>query len=207
MPNIDILSFWSADLVSKLTKKILSLSSVVVSGLANETGRALCAANILKQETGKSLLMVTNDKKQIAGLVGSLRVFSAKKVTEFNLEQNPTNDSFIARRNLIKTLNLAYKLQKDNFGIAVAAYEDILQHLASPKVLEDGSWNLELGVKSQMVALFERLISMNYLTGQSMHVQPGEYYCMGDQLTVYPVNLDFPIRISLAFEEVEKRLF
>ncbi len=204
MPNIDILSFWSADLVSKLTKKILSLSSVVVSGLANETGRALCTANILKQETGKSLLMVTNDKKQLAGLVDSLRLFSTKKVTEFNLEQNPTNDLFIARSNLIQTLNLAYKLQKDNFGIAVAAYEDVLQHLASPKVLQEGSWNLELGLKSQMVALFERLISMNYLTGQSVHVQPGEYYCMGDQLTVFPVNLDFPVRISLAFEEVEK---
>jgi transcription-repair coupling factor len=204
MSQSDILSLWSVDLTKKATLLASKDRQIVVSGLANETGRAICSANFLRASLGKSALILVNDVKQRSLMVNHLSSVTAFNVEEFALEVNASNDKFIARENLILKTNLAAKLSRDNFGFVVATYDDALANVAKQKDVFKSLTEFKVGDRVNMVEIFEKLISMNYFNGQSVQVDNGEYYCMGDQLTIYPANFDYPVRISVEFDEIEK---
>ena len=204
MSKIDLLSLWSSNLSKAATELLKNNRDIVVSGLANETGRGLACSNFLKQSVGKSALVIVNDSKERELLVNSLNVFSGFLVEEFSLEENPSSDVFISRKNNIRILNLAAKLSRDNFGFIVATYDDVLTNVCRKKDVFKNLTEFALGAEVKMVQIFEKLISMNYQNGQTVHVDQGEYYCMGDQLTIFPANFDYPVRISVGFEEIEK---
>jgi len=204
MSKVNLLSLWSSDLTAGVTKLANTSNEIVISGLANETGRALCIANLLKQNIGKSVLFLVNDHKERKSMVENIRAIGSERVEEFELEENSMNDPFVARENLIKMLNLASKLSRDNFGVVVACVDDVLGTIAPAKDVMKAICVFEKSQKVVMVELFQKLIEMNYQNGQSVHVDQGEYYCMGDQLTVFPVNFDYPVRLTVAFDEIEK---
>ena len=204
MSNIDLLSLWSGDLTSGATKLAKKSDDIVISGLANETGRSLCVVNLLKQNLGKSVLLLVNDKKQRRLMTDSLLAFGSAKVEEFILEEVVQKDVFVERKNLISMLNLAAKLSRDNFGVVVANFEDVLGTVARKKDVYKNIATFAVGQNVVMVDLFRSLIDMNYHNGQSVYVEQGEYYCMGDQLTVFPVNFDYPVRLTVAFDQIEK---
>ena len=204
MSKVELLSLWSRDLASGTTRILNNSNQIVVSGLANETGRALCVSNLLKQNLGKSVLFLVNDFKERESLVDCLRAFGGFGVEEFEIDPNLQNDRFVERENLIAMLNLASKLARDNFGVVVANFEDVLGAIARKKDLIKLITGFKTGQEVVMVELFQKLIEMNYENGQSVHVDQGEYYCMGDQLTVFPVNFDYPVRITVGFDMIEK---
>ena len=109
----------------------------------------------------------------------------------FNNEQNITN----------LTLS-CFKLITHEIDVLIVLNKVLIQKFIDPVVFEKNIIKVNKNSKINFKNLIENLVKVNYKKVDEIEAK-GEFTYVGDILTVFPINLNFPIRISFFDDEIE----
>lgn len=192
-------------LVSKITDLFQDNSTVIISGSGNKTSKSILTLKTWQQvKPDSTLLWCLNSTQEIDELKKELSIWTEEEIHTFQIKENPSDDKKTHRQNIGIALNLAATLLENKKQIILTTYEDLLFNTPDKKDLMDQTWSISINQEHSLVDMFQRLIDMNYQTSEGIFLSPGEYFCRGNLLLVYPHNLDYPIRITVDFEEISQ---
>lgn len=177
-----------------------------ISGAGNTSSKAFLIADLMREVKDlHQVLWVTSDSQSKENTVRDLRLFGDVPVFGFELEDNPMRDEGTAWRNKVKRMEFfSTVLDKNRPSFFVIPYRELFKVYPSPDVIERGVVRLKKKDAIDAVDLFERLIAMGYEVSMDAIIEKGQYHRHGDALTIWPVNTDYPIRMEMGFDEVEK---
>ena len=190
--NADFLSLVCRNQVSKL------------SGFPNISAKAFFLANTFFDCDFEKMVLAVNDKNKLNEFRDALENFAVKNIFEFEIFENAYLDSTLARKNKINKLNLVSRLGSSKKEIILLTTNELLAHFPRKDDVDQGVLRLKVGQKISMVEIFENFINAGYESGQTFHVFPGEYYAKGDQIMIFPFNSDYPIVLTVAFDEISE---
>lgn len=200
-----LLQVFPKSIISKITELFQSHSSVIISGTGNKTAKSILTLKTWEEVSPNStLLWCVNSLQELDELKNELSIWTETNIEKFRVIDNPSNDKRTHRQNLGNTLNIIANLQENKKQIILTTYEDLLFNTPSLQDIQEQTWHIKVDEEHSLVSMFEKLIDMNYQTASDIFVNPGEYFCRGNLLTVYPQNMDYPIRITVDFEEVSQ---
>lgn len=200
-----LLQVFPKSILSKITNLFQDHSTVIVSGIGNKTSKAIVTLKTWEETAPNStLLWCTNSLPELEELKKELSIWTKANVDQYRIADNNHSDKTSHRQNLGNTLNLIANLQENKKQIILTTYEDLLFNTPSKKDLDAQTWHIKVGQEYTLVSMFERLIDMNFQTATDAFLNPGEYFCRGNILTIYPHNLDYPIRVTVDFDEISQ---
>lgn len=177
-----------------------------LSGAGNYSSKAFLVADLLREiKRVNKVLWICSDQAHKDNISRALSLWGEMPVYDFTPEENPLRDRSIARKNKVKTVELlSYVLQKDTARFFVLTYKDLFTKMPLVEDIEKGTIHLTQRDEIDSVSFFENLIRIGYEVSADATTEKGQYFRQGDLLTIWPVNSDYPVRMELAFDEVEK---
>lgn len=177
-----------------------------LSGAGNYSSKAFLVADLLREiKRVKKVLWICSDQVHKDNISRALSLWGEMPVYDFTPEENPIRDRSISRKNKVKTVELlSYVLQKETARFFVLTYKDLFTKLPLAGDIEKGTIHLTQRDEIDSVSFFENLIRIGYEVAPDAYTEKGQYFRQGDLLTIWPVNSEYPIRIELAFDEIEK---
>lgn len=179
-----------------------SFDKTILSGCGNTSSKAFIMADFLREIKGQSLVWVVNDAADLEFHKKMINFWTNTEVHDFQLDPNMFNDKEVNRRNQTKITNFISKINEPKKQIILTTYTDFLTATPDKKELEQSIWTIKKKDQSSLVEIFEKLISLNYENASNPVVEQGEYYCRGNLVSIYPFNSDYPIRVTVDFDEV-----
>lgn len=98
---------------------------------------------------------------------------------------------------------MAWLLNDGAHGVVVVPLFGARLPLLPVKAWQEATLTLELAQEWAPDELAEKLVGLGY-ERVDMVLKPGEMSVRGDIIDVYPLNQEWPVRLSLAFDEVER---
>jgi transcription-repair coupling factor (superfamily II helicase) len=111
--------------------------------------------------------------------------------------------SKLERLRKMRVMELLSVIKSPEHRFLVIPYFDLLKQIPDWEMVQKAMVKLEKGKKISLMNVYEALIAMGYELSEDSHLAKGSYFRSGDVLTIYPVNLNNPVRIELAFDELE----
>jgi transcription-repair coupling factor (superfamily II helicase) len=164
--------------------------ALTISGLANETAKAMIIAHILEGQK-KPAILVTENEERVEGLLHWLSFF----------EQQPFRMEF-SEEPTAEDIGSVIRLMLGQ-GVAVLDRETWEKQLPSFRELKENAITLTSGKKVDFSGLFTKLIDAGYEHSGDTHLSPGEYRRTGDTLDIFPVGAAGQWRITSSFDTVE----
>lgn len=153
----------------------------------------------------RQVLWLTSEHQHQENTARDLSMWSDSPVYRFELEENPVRDSEITRQNQIKTMEfLSSVMDPHRSMFFVVNYKELFKRFPAADVVERGVLSVHKKQALDPVEFFEQLIAVGYEVAMDPFVEKGEYYRHGDHMTVWPVNSEYPIRMEIGFDEIEK---
>jgi transcription-repair coupling factor len=202
MSKLNSVKYLPQTVNEEFLKVFLQFKDTVLSGCGNISSKAFVIADFLRSVENKSLIWLVNDITEKEIHKKMLTFWTNLDVFDFELEENYFSDRLKTRINNGKVIQLIAKIKEPRKQIIISTYQDFLAFTPSKEHLENETWHIKKGDSFSLVQLFERLIDMNFYTAKDPFVEQGEYYCRGNIVTIYPYNTDYPIRISVDFDEI-----
>jgi len=172
--------------------------NISISGAGNTTTKAFILFELLKKfPEYKKVLWVVNSVSEQENLTKDLSIWSDLKVHPYT--QIEGDD----RYNFTEVLATIGHLVDPNKKIIVAPYQTILQNVPSKSELDKQKIVVSRGQKTTNIDLIEAFVSAGYRVAPGNFLEKGLYYQQGEILTIFPANSDYPLRIELAFDEIE----
>lgn len=200
-----LLQVFPDSIVSKITSLFQDHKSVIISGSGNLTSKSLVTLKTRnKISPNSTLLWCVNSLQDVETLKKQLQLWTDEPIDTFKILSNSADDKKTHRQNLGKIINLISTLRENKPQIIISTYEDLLINTPSLKDLEEHTWTIQKDDEYSLVSMFEKLIDMNFQTATDIFVQPGEYFCRGNLLTIFPHNLNYPIRVTVDFDEISQ---
>ncbi len=168
---------------------------LVLSGVSNETSKALVASTILSHNP-QAALIVSGKSTQVDALQHWFTFFG-QRATTLSVVENDANE--IDPDALRRYLNFMHS----DDGVFLMNRDDWEKDFPSYKELEAGVVNVKVGDKVEFTDVVESLIDQGYSHSEDVHLQPGEYRRTGDVFDIFPIQSEHPYRISMAFDVVE----
>ena len=117
------------------------------------------------------------------------------------------NDNFVYRKaesveNKIKRTKCLYNCLCGKTKWVIASPESMLAKLADPKNFSIASFHIKKGQEFPIEKLVEKLIVAGYRR-EALVDNPGDFSVRGDIVDIFPLNEEFPVRISFFDSEVE----
>ncbi|MFA5792795.1 MAG: transcription-repair coupling factor [Candidatus Gracilibacteria bacterium] len=177
-----------------------------ISGGGNTSSKAFIISDLFRESKDlKKLLWICSDFQHKENVSRSLLIWGEAFVYDYVFEENRIKDRKVERKNLIKTVEfLSYALDKSRKVAFTIDYKDLFKLCPGKDALEKGKITLKKGEKIDAVQVFENLIGMGYEVNMDAYIEKGQYYRHGDSLTLWPVNSEGPVRLDVAFDEIEK---
>ncbi|OGJ54677.1 transcription-repair coupling factor [Candidatus Peribacteria bacterium RIFCSPHIGHO2_02_FULL_49_16] len=179
------------DIEQLLEKK----KEVVVSGLSNETAKALLVAQILSFKDFSILLVTENEERKelLRHWCGFFGVMCEELF--YNKEEGIS-------ASLLQKILLLYTRKGGGVFLATREFWDA----TIPRIqkLQEHALILKPGQSVSFTHFVEDLIERGYIHSNDNCLYPGEYRRQGDVLDIFPVQLLHPIRVLFALETVEK---
>ncbi len=175
----------------ELSELLKSKHAITISGLANETAKAMIVSHLLGMRPRPAVLLTENDER-VEGLIHWLGFFGqeAFKVT---FSEEPTADDVASVVRLM-----------EGRGVAVIDRETWEMELPSFAELQEGSIKLTVGKEMDFTEFFSTLIDAGYEHSDDTHLEPGEYRRKGDTLDIFPVGASLQYKVSFSFEKIEE---
>ncbi len=198
-----LLQVFPKSIISKVTDLFNDHNSVILSGTGNKTSKSILTLKTWQEVAPNStLLWCVNSIQELDELKKELSIWTKEEIEKYRILDNTIDDKKTHRLNIGNTLNLIANLQENKKQIILTTYEDLLFNTPTKSDLEDQTWHIKVEQEHSLVSMFERLIDMNFQTATDKFLNPGEYFCRGNLLNIYPHNLDYPIRITVDFDEI-----
>lgn len=176
------------------------------SGAGNYSSKVFLLSDILRDlPRTKTILWLVNDYSEQENVVRTIQLWSGYPTYGFQLlPVENGNIRTTEKQNLIRVIEFVAHLMDHERKILVTPYLNLMQNVPDIEEIKKNSIVLEQGQSIDAVDLFEALIDRGYEIGEDQCLQKGMYVKNGDVISVYPVNLDFPLKIELNFDKVEK---
>ena len=174
----------------ELSELLRSKRSLVISGLANETAKAMIVCHLLTMRNMPTVI-VTENEERVEGMMHWLSFFGGDPFhVAFSDEPTALNVSSVIRL-------------MEGRGIAVMDKQTWETELPSFTELQDEVVTLSIGSSVDFTELFSSLIDAGYQHTDDTHLSPGEYRRIGDTLDIFPMGYNYPCKIIFAFGVVE----
>ncbi len=176
----------------ELRTLLRSTGALTVSGLSNETAKAMIISHLLRSQ-GKPAVLVTENDERSEGLLHWLRFFEQPAfIVRFSPDE-PSSDDVASLVRLMR-------------GDGVAILErSVWDHpLPSFSELKENMLVLIPSEEVHFTEFFSTLISIGYEHSADLHLAAGEYRRTGDTLDIYPVGEKGPVRVLFSFGNVER---
>lgn len=191
-------------------QRVLDLFSrkknVSVSGAGNFSAKVFMFADVIRKEKScENILWVVNSSADQEHVIRSLHEWSDLPVYSYSLV--PSDSSRVReveRENHERTVEFVSRLLDKKKKIIVVPYLNLLANLPPADEMKGRILTLEEGQRLNITDLFESLISMGYEVSDDKMMAKGKYLRNGDVLTIFPVNLEYPIRLEIGFDSLEK---
>jgi len=157
-----------------------------------------------EQKDIHNVLWICSDVQHKEHMVRSVALWGDTHVHDLVIEDNPLRNKEIDRKNrvhVMETMALLSDEKRPTFFLVT--YHDLFRDLPSDVEMTEKTLTIKKGDEIDSVDFFEDLINSGYEVALDPYVEKGQYYRHGDQLTVWPVNSDFPVRMELAFDVIE----
>ena len=198
-----LLQVFPDSIVSKIRNLFQDHNSVVISGSGNITSKSLLTLKTRQKISPQStLLWCVNSLQDVENLKKQINLWTDEPVDTFKIQSVQGSDKKTQRENSGRILSLISTLRENKPKIIISTYEDLLINTPSLQDIDAQTWTIHKKDNYSLVSMFEKLIDMNFQTASDIHVQQGEYFCRGSLLTVFPYNLNYPIRINVDFDEI-----
>jgi transcription-repair coupling factor len=177
-----------------------------LSGSGNYSSKAFLVSDVLRElKDINKVLWICSDQNHKENIIRALSLWSEVPVYDLNLEENPTRNREVERKNKVKKMEfLSFTLQKEAARFYIIQYKDLFPTYPNLNEIEKSVLKLSQRDEIDSMDFFESLIELGYEVADDSFVEKGEYFRHGDLLTIWPVNSELPLRIELAFDEVEK---
>ena len=185
-------------------EKILSLKrSLIISGAANETAKALLLSGVLERMPTPTLL-VTGSDAEVEGLSHWLTFFDTDSHTLREIEDPET--AAVCPDAMQQFLSFMRSAHSGDQHVppllcTAEAWEAEFPYYTK---LQERVLNLVQGKKINFTQFVDDLLERGYAHGEDLYLSPGEYRRTGDTLDIYPIQESCPYRISLDIDTVEK---
>ena len=177
-----------------------------ISGAGNISSKAFLVADLMREVKDlRQILWLTSDSQHKENTLRDLSLWGDVPAYGFEREENPIRQSSIERENKIKQMAfLSLVLDEKRPAFFVIPYRELFVVYPNPEVIKRGILRLKKKDKVDAVDVFEELISIGYEVALDAYVEKGQYFRHGDVMTIWPVNMEAPVRMELGFDEVEK---
>ncbi len=175
----------------ELSQLLRSKHVLTISGLSNETAKAMIVSHFLTLQPSPAVL-VTENNERVEGLLHWIAFFGqdAFRVT---FGEEPTADDISSVVRLMKGEGIAV-MDRATWDVEMPSFDEFKEHAAILKV----------GETVDFTNFFSSLIDLGYKHGGDQNLSPGEYRRIGDTLKVFPVGESGQYRISFSFGKVEE---
>lgn len=177
-----------------------------ISGAGNFSSKAFVLADLAREAANiKKVVWISSDKTQKEHIARTLSLWGSLYVYDFELEENPLRDRKVNNKNNVKTMEMVSLLSDKERRCAITiTYKELMRAYPSPEKVQSNKILLRKNDEIDAVDFFEKLIFAGYDISQDQYVEKGFYFRHGDLLMLWPVNSNFPVRIELAFDKIEK---
>ncbi len=175
----------------ELTELLKRSHALTISGLSNETAKAMILSHMLGHYP-KPAILVTENEERCEGLVHWFGFFGqAAYIVRFS-ETEPTAEHIASVVRLLKGDGIAI-LDRETWDMAFPSFQELTKHAIELKV----------GAAIDFTTFFSGLIALGYEHSGDTHLSPGEYRRTGDTLDLYPVGESGQIRLLFSFDTLE----
>ncbi len=175
----------------ELVELLKSSRALTISGLSNETAKAMIVSHILEKDP-HAAIVVTENEERSEGLLLWFGFFEQPAfIARFDAEE-PTSEHVASVVRIMK-----------GEGVAIldrATWDTMLPSFAE---LQSSAIRLAVGEKMDFTEFFSSLIRLGYEHSGDTHLMPGEYRRTGDTLDLYPIGESGQVRILFSFENVD----
>ncbi len=175
----------------ELSQLLRSKHALTISGLANETAKAMIVGHLLGMKPRPAVLLTENDERS-EGLIHWLGFFG-QEAFRVTFSDEPTADDVASVVRLM-----------EGRGIAVIDRAVWEMELPSFRELQEDSVTLNVGKEIDFTQFFSLLIDAGYEHSDDVHLEPGEYRRVGDTLDIFPVGAPLQYKVSFSFEKIEE---
>ncbi len=178
------------DTHQELSELLRKKHALTISGLANETAKAMIVSHLLELKPGPAVV-VTENEERVEGLLHWLQFFGQ---SPYRLEfgEEPTADDVAS----------IIKLMKGE-GVAVMDRATWDAELPSFKELSEQALTVSAGKEVDFTKLFSALIELGYEHADDRELSVGEYRRTGDTLDIFPAGESAPFRITSEYGKIE----
>ncbi len=166
--------------------------ALTISGLSNETAKAMIVSHILSTHRKPSILVTENEERS-DGLLHWLRFFEQEAFIVRFLPEEATAEHIASVVRLMKGRGIAI-MERSVWDIPLPSFSE-MRELAI---------HLKKGQSVDFTDLFSRLIAIGYEHSSDQHLSPGEYRRTGDTLDIFPIGEEGQMRILFSFEKIEQ---
>jgi len=96
-----------------------------------------------------------------------------------------------------------FKLITNEIDVLICLNKVLMQKLINPAIFKEQIISFKKGKILNFNNLAKKLTELNYKRVDEI-VNKGEFTLKGDILSIFPINLDFPVRVSFFDDEIEK---
>lgn len=177
-----------------------------VSGGGNFSSKAFLISDLLRENDDiQNVFWISSDHSHKEHIARAGQLWADLQVYDFEYDENLMRDKKIDRKNKVRLMEMLALLADSKRKCLVTVVHNDLSVLCPEQVEID---KLVMVVKTgdvmDPVPFFEGLIAAGYEVSGDAFVAKGDYFRLGDVLTIWPVNSDFPVRIEMSFENIEK---
>ncbi len=175
----------------ELQQLLRSKHALTVSGLSNETAKAMIVSHLLTLHAVPAVLVTENDER-VDGLLHWISFFG-KDAFRVTFGEEPTADDVSSVVKLMKGEGIGV-MDRATWDTAMPSFEEFHEHAIILKV----------GETVDFTTFFSSIIDLGYQHSADQHLSMGEYRRVGDTLDVFPVGEDKQYKISFSFGTVEE---
>jgi transcription-repair coupling factor len=183
--------------------------NISISGVGNYSSKVFMFADIFRNESKyDTVLWIVNDYSEQQNIMRSAKLWSGLEVYGYDLlPQDSSHVKAVEKNNKIKTVEFISRLMDGRRKIVVAPYTSLMGNLPDPAEVRKKSIMIKKGDNVSPTDLFESLIDIGYEVSDDKFLSKGNYYKIGEILTLFPVNAEQPVRIEIGFDKIEKISF
>lgn len=182
-----------AETHQELLQLLRAKKKLVLSGVSNDTAKALLTAQIFDFSPSKTIFVVPDESRQ--GSMEKWLHFFEVAVQSFTLKEGVLSPESLPAYLSFFTSEYA--------EILLVTEEEWNAALPLLSEMEERKIELEVGQELDATQLFEDLMNRGYTHGQDLYLMPGQYRKIGDTLDIFPVQSEHPYKVLFDFAKIE----
>ncbi len=205
----NLISYFPHEGLSEAAQLFRDSKSISFSGAGNASSKAMLAADVLGEGKFGCVLWVVNDVseqnqvKKAMTMWGERAVFIYTKKNEEERLSYPTSSAF-ERDKTVEIVEFVSRVYNQKDAIFVLDFNSLLQNFPDIKELLANRVEIKFGEDVDQVELIGKIVNAGYELGEKDSLKKGQYYRLGDVLSIFPVNSDSLWHVDIGFDKAEK---